>query len=121
MSKYTPDDNRSMQLNPNNERYWNVREDECDDDFEVDDSERLTCLPRPQVSTGDGDIGNYIRQSHRSPELNGWMTPMEWERYKAKRQEQEIREYNQLQAKRRQQEIEDRRGEKETIDYIKGR
>jgi len=64
MSKYTPDDNRSMQLNPNNERYWNVREDDCDGDFEVDDSEQLTCLPRPKprASTGDGDIGDYIKR-----------------------------------------------------------
>jgi hypothetical protein len=106
MSKYTPDDNRSMQLNPNNERYWNVREDECDDDFEVDDSERLTCLPRPspRASTGDGDIGDYIRQSHRSSLPDVFTQEQNWRK-----------------MKRLQQENEDRRGEQETIDYIKGR
>ena len=32
MGKYTADDNRSMQLNPNNERYYSSRDYDCDDD-----------------------------------------------------------------------------------------
>ena len=31
MSRYTADDNRSMQMNPNNERYWSSRRDDCDE------------------------------------------------------------------------------------------
>ena len=40
MGKYTSDDNRSMQLNDNNDRYYSSRgidRDELDYDFEEDD------------------------------------------------------------------------------------
>lgn len=39
MGKYTSNDNRSMQLNPNNERYWSVRDfdDDFDDDYYLSD------------------------------------------------------------------------------------
>ena len=35
MSRYTSDDNRSMQLNPENDRYWSSR-GYCDDDYDDD-------------------------------------------------------------------------------------
>ena len=61
--KYTSDDNRSMQLNSNNERYWNVRDSEYNDDFEVDDSQRLAGTPVSRASTGNCDIADYINSS----------------------------------------------------------
>jgi len=61
--KYTSDDNRSMQLNPNNDRYWNVRDSEYNDDFEVDYSQRLAGPPTPRASTVDGDLSAYINSS----------------------------------------------------------
>jgi hypothetical protein len=38
MGKYTSDDNRSMQLNPNNERYYSSRGDDQDDGYSVGSS-----------------------------------------------------------------------------------
>ena len=38
MGKYTSDDNRSMQLNPNNERYYSSRGDDHDDGYSVGSS-----------------------------------------------------------------------------------
>ena len=37
MSKYTSDDNRSMQLNDNNERYYSSRDIDEDDDHDYDE------------------------------------------------------------------------------------
>ena len=63
--KYTSDDNRSMQLNPNNDRYWSVRDSEYDDDFEVDNSQRLSGPPATRVATRGGDIASYINSSRQ--------------------------------------------------------
>ena len=38
MGKYTSDDNRSMQLNPNNERYYSSRGDDHDDGYSMSSS-----------------------------------------------------------------------------------
>ena len=69
MSKYTTEDNRSMQLNPNNERYWNVREDEHED--AENDSDRLAGPPEPQIRPRT-DLDDYLdgglRQSRESEE-----------------------------------------------------
>ena len=46
MAKYTSDDNRSMQLNPNNDRYYSSRGIDKDDLFDHDDHEQspITCI-----------------------------------------------------------------------------
>ena len=47
MGKYTSDDNRSMQLNDNNDRYWSSRDidphDGCEDDEIIDNSAEEDC------------------------------------------------------------------------------
>ena len=53
--KYTSDDNRSMQLNSNNERHWSVRDNEYDDDFEV----------RRIAAMSLGEVGAYTSFSVR--------------------------------------------------------
>ncbi len=42
MGKYTSDDNRSMQLNDNNERYWSSRGIDLDDNYGDDDTKSVT-------------------------------------------------------------------------------
>jgi len=71
MSKYTTEDNRSMQLNPNNERYWNVREDEQED--EENDSDRLAGPPEPQIRPRT-DLDDYINSSSRVDYGYHWNT-----------------------------------------------
>ena len=42
MGKYTSDDNRSMQLNDNNERYWSSRDIDPHDDYGDDEDSSTT-------------------------------------------------------------------------------
>lgn len=61
MGKYTADDNRSMQLNPNNERYWSSRGEEDDWDYDTEDMPTPTQGATPMFIEINNQIINPAR------------------------------------------------------------
>ena len=57
MSKYTADDNRSMQLNDNNDRYYSSRDIECEDFDEQEPS--VTAVMSRESSSRAQEFGRW--------------------------------------------------------------
>jgi hypothetical protein len=59
MSKYSSDDNRSMQLNDNNERYYSSRGyDDDDDEYDYEEEN----LNKPQLNVDEEGFAKYFYQ-----------------------------------------------------------
>jgi len=69
MGKYTADDNRSMQLNDNNDRYYSSRGIDRDDLFEDEDETTKTLEENIMLLEFNNQIINTQRITHVSGEL----------------------------------------------------
>jgi hypothetical protein len=67
MGKYTPDDNRSMQLNPNNDRYYSSRDVDIDGLFDHEDQENTITFIKGNIMLLE--FSNQIINTQRITEI----------------------------------------------------